>query len=77
MRRVRLDPFWIDACAVSNGDFALFVEETGHETEAERFGWSFVFAGRQLGNGSARPRVRTSTCRSGLVSDTQSKQGLT
>lgn len=45
VRRVRLDPFWIDACAVSNGDFARFVEETGHETEAERFGWSFVFAG--------------------------------
>ena len=45
VRRVRLDAFWIDACAVSNGDFARFVEETGHETEAERFGWSFVFAG--------------------------------
>ena len=29
VRRVRLDPFWIDACAVSNADFARFVEETG------------------------------------------------
>ena len=45
VRRVRLDPFWIDACAVSNADFATFVEETEHVTEAERFGWSFVFAG--------------------------------
>jgi len=44
-RRVRLDPFWIDACAVSNAGFAQFVEETGHVTEAEHFGWSFVFAG--------------------------------
>jgi sulfatase modifying factor 1 len=45
VRRVRLDPFWIDPTAVSNRDFARFVEETGHVTEAERFGWSFVFAG--------------------------------
>jgi formylglycine-generating enzyme len=42
---VELDPFWIDACAVSNIDFAGFVRETGHVTTAERFGWSFVFAG--------------------------------
>ena len=45
IRRVRLDPFWIDACAVSNADFTRFVEETEHVTEAERFGWSFVFGG--------------------------------
>ena len=31
--------------AVSNEDFAAFVEATGYATEAERFGWSFVFAG--------------------------------
>jgi sulfatase modifying factor 1 len=42
---VELEPFWIDACAVSNADFALYVRETGHVTTAERFGWSFVFAG--------------------------------
>jgi sulfatase modifying factor 1 len=45
VRRVRLDPFWIEPTAVSNLDFARFVEQTGHVTEAERFGWSFVFAG--------------------------------
>jgi formylglycine-generating enzyme required for sulfatase activity len=44
-RRVQLDPFWIDARAVSNADFARFVEGTGHVSEAERFGWSFVFGG--------------------------------
>src|SRR3954447_15073154 len=42
---VMLDAFWIDACAVSNADFAAFVDETGWVTEAQRFGWSFVFAG--------------------------------
>jgi formylglycine-generating enzyme required for sulfatase activity len=44
-RRVRLSPFWIDACAVSNARFAAFVRAAGYVTEAERFGWSLVFAG--------------------------------
>ena len=43
--RVRLKPFWIDTLAVSNRKFGTFVEATGYRTEAERFGWSFVFAG--------------------------------
>jgi sulfatase modifying factor 1 len=45
VRRVRLDPFEIEPYAVSNADFARFARDTGHVTEAERFGWSFVFAG--------------------------------
>jgi formylglycine-generating enzyme len=36
---VELDAFWIDACAVSNADFAVFVDATGHVTDAQRFGW--------------------------------------
>lgn len=31
------------ACAVTNAEFAVFVDATGYVTEAERFGWSFVF----------------------------------
>ena len=42
---VELRPFRIDAMAVSNARFSGFVDATGHVTEAERFGWSFVFAG--------------------------------
>ncbi len=45
VRRIRLDAFRIDPCAVSNAEFGRFAEETGHVTEAEGFGWSFVFAG--------------------------------
>jgi formylglycine-generating enzyme required for sulfatase activity len=45
VREVETRAFWIDACAVSNADFAAFVGEKGYVTEAERFGWSFVFAG--------------------------------
>lgn len=35
MRRVRVDPFWIDATPVTNGEFARFVDATGHVTLAE------------------------------------------
>jgi sulfatase modifying factor 1 len=45
VRRVHLSPFWIDATTVSNARFAAFVAATGYVTDAERFGWSFVFAG--------------------------------
>ncbi|MFC5649717.1 formylglycine-generating enzyme family protein [Paenibacillus solisilvae] len=43
IRPVKLSPFYIDACAVTNAEFASFVEATGFITEAEQFGWSFVF----------------------------------
>lgn len=43
VRPVTIDPFYIDPCAVSNAEFSAFVEATGYKTEAERFGWSFVF----------------------------------
>jgi len=45
VRRVRLDPFDVDPGAVTNADFGRFVDETDHVTDAERYGWSFVFAG--------------------------------
>ena len=45
IRKVTVDRFWIDKTAVTNAQFARFVSETGYVTEAERFTWSFVFAG--------------------------------
>jgi formylglycine-generating enzyme required for sulfatase activity len=42
-RTLRLRAFRIGALAVTNAEFADFVAATGHVTEAERFGWSFVF----------------------------------
>jgi formylglycine-generating enzyme len=44
-RPAEVSAFRIDRCAVSNARFAEFVAATGHVTDAERFGWSFVFAG--------------------------------
>ncbi|WP_051444244.1 formylglycine-generating enzyme family protein [Afipia sp. P52-10] len=44
-RSVHVDAFRIDRYAVSNARFARFVAATGYVTDAERIGWSFVFAG--------------------------------
>lgn len=43
VRTVKLSPFYLDRFAVTNRKFSDFIEATGYRTEAERFGWSFVF----------------------------------
>jgi formylglycine-generating enzyme required for sulfatase activity len=43
LRRARVKPFRLSASPITNAEFAAFVAATGHVTEAERFGWSFVF----------------------------------
>ncbi|OME81535.1 serine/threonine protein phosphatase [Paenibacillus sp. FSL A5-0031] len=55
-RDVHVDSFLISPYAVTNGEFRSFVEETGYVTEAERFGWSFVF--HLLASEPTRERVR-------------------
>jgi sulfatase modifying factor 1 len=45
VREVAVRAFSIDPVAVTNAAFGQFVGATGHVTDAERFGWSFVFAG--------------------------------
>lgn len=45
VRQVTVAPFLIDRTAVSNLRFREFVEATGRLTDAERYGWSFVFSG--------------------------------
>lgn len=45
VRSVELKPFAIDVHAVTNQDFKGFIEATGYVTDAERFGWSYVFVG--------------------------------
>ena len=42
-RKVTVDPFYISKYAVTNAHFLTFVRETGYTTDAERYGWSFVF----------------------------------
>ena len=43
VRIVGVDTFYIDTCAVTNRQFSRFVRSTRYKTEAESFGWSFVF----------------------------------
>jgi len=43
VRRVTLGAFYIAKYAVTNWQFGEFVRKAGYRTEAERFGWSFVF----------------------------------
>jgi formylglycine-generating enzyme len=45
VHEVVLQPFAIDRYAVSNTRFGEFVDSTSYVTDAERYGWSFVFAG--------------------------------
>ena len=43
VRNVSVDVFAISSCLVTNEEFDAFVSATGYITDAERFGWSFVF----------------------------------
>jgi formylglycine-generating enzyme required for sulfatase activity len=45
VHEVDVDTFQISPTTVTNTEFAAFIESTAYITEAEQFGWSFVFAG--------------------------------
>lgn len=42
-RKITIDSYYIDQYTVTNADFEKFVRDTNYVTEAEQFGWSFVF----------------------------------
>jgi formylglycine-generating enzyme required for sulfatase activity len=44
VRAVTVASFAIDARTVTNERFAAFADTTGYRTEAEEFGWTYVFA---------------------------------
>ena len=58
VREVTVDAFCIDATTVTNRQFAEFADATGYRTEAEAFGWSYVFRGL-LPKSRQRKLVRT------------------
>ena len=60
MRKVKIRPFRMGATVVTNAQFKAFVDTTGFVTEAERFGWSFVFwsqVPKHLGPTQAVPEI--------------------
>jgi formylglycine-generating enzyme len=57
VRPVTVSPFRISATVVTNDEFGDFVRDTGYVTDAERFGWSYVFASfasKEVRAGAAR-----------------------
>lgn len=54
VREVHVSAFHIDAKAVTNAQFAAFVKATGHVTDAEKFGWSYVFHAFVTGEAAQR-----------------------
>lgn len=42
-RKVKIDPVLISPTAVTNAEYAAFVDSTGYRTVAETEGWSYVF----------------------------------
>lgn len=63
VREVELAPYRISAHTVTNAQFQAFTEATGYVTEAEKFGWSYVFhqlvseesSGKQAGAAQGTP----------------------
>ena len=45
VHRVEVAAFYVDITCVTNEQFNEFVNATHYETDAERFGWGFVFVG--------------------------------
>ena len=56
VRAVQVDTFRIDIAAVTNAQFAEFIAASGYRTEAETYGWSYVFHHAGVGMKSSGAR---------------------
>ena len=43
VREININNFYIDTKTVTNREFKVFIDKTGYKTDANKFGWSFVF----------------------------------
>jgi sulfatase modifying factor 1 len=66
----RVQPYRIDRCPVTVGQFGEFVRETGHRTDAEELGYGLVYGGEgwaeqpdRGGRSTATSTIRSCTCR--------------
>jgi len=53
--KVTVRPFGLSKFAVTNKEFASFVSDTNHQTDAEVIGWSYVFLGQMGLPNDTRP----------------------
>jgi formylglycine-generating enzyme required for sulfatase activity len=60
----RIKSFALGATTVTNADFAAFVDATGYITDAERYGWTFVFYAHVVGTAETAGIVGTEWWRS-------------
>lgn len=51
VREVALEEFYVGQHAVTNAEFYRFVSDTEYTTDAERYGWSFIFEGHLTDGG--------------------------
>lgn len=56
---VSVEPFWLDEVPVTNKEFAKFVSATYYETEAEKYGWSFVLSSFAAADDLKQPHAET------------------
>jgi len=61
LRTRKITGFRMMATPVTNAQFARFIQDTGYATEAERFGWSFVFYKALSGAAAKTPAVANAT----------------
>jgi sulfatase modifying factor 1 len=59
LRCDELEPYLMTSTVITNGQFEKFVLDTGYLSEAERFGWSFVFRGAVLDKNFIDAQVAT------------------
>ena len=45
VREITISPFYVEETTVTNRQFEAFIKATHYKTDAERYGWSFVFYG--------------------------------
>ncbi len=57
LRERTVAPFRMTPTTITNRQFAAFVDETGYRTEAEHWGWSFVFSGALVHTKQVEERV--------------------
>ena len=82
-REVGLNSFFIDTYAVTNEQFLSFIRDTSYVTEAEQYGWSFVFhslisrsVAKSVSQAPQETQQSLFACNSGNLHDSHEKSNI-